>query len=129
MADYMAMESLSHVGSRTQPRHLEVRSAPLGTRRASAQYLTSTPDGCASQAQTRCWPRLADRLGLPGASVVEPDRWIVLDFDPALVRTRSHWQDGGWTFPTVDRGRAARIDPRMGEALHRPASSCRYTGP
>lgn len=110
MADYIAMESLSHLGidgADSSPVKSELaRRDTVGL----CSYMRAFPDGLRiTGPNPAAGPEWMISSGCP-ASVVKPDRWIVLDIDPIWF-AQSHWQDrDSWTYPTFAEFRAATVD-------------------
>ena len=108
MADYMAMESLSHVGFEDAATTPVKFSLARRDTEGLCSYLRAFPDDLRiTGPNPAAGPGWLTDSGCP-ASVVKPDRWIVLDIDPAWF-AQSIWHDrGSWTYPTFAEYRAAR---------------------
>jgi hypothetical protein len=108
MVDYMAMESLDHLG-------LEgTFSAPVKVglyRRDMTQVCRYLKDFPASLRITGPNPEAGAPWiidsGCP-ADIVQPERWISLKIDPVWFE-RSPWEDGQWSFPTFDEVQSASL--------------------
>ena len=107
MADYLAMESLSHLGM-SEAAWAAVKSdlARRDTGRI-CRYLRNFPESVRiTGPNPAAGPGWLVDSGCP-TSVVQPQRWLVLDVDPAWY-AGSTWQDkDSWTYPTVGEYRAA----------------------
>ena len=127
MADYMAMESLSHLGIRRRvAAPVKFALCSSGHRTGCARYLRASPNRPSDhrpQSLCRC-PEWMIASGCP-AAVVKPERWIVLDIDPAWFE-RSLWQDGQWSIPdlpsTERPGRGSRQVGGAATPRHRLAA-------
>lgn len=100
MADYLAMESLSHLGIKgaaESPVKLDL--AHRDSERICS-YLKAYPQSLRlTGPNPAAGPGWLLDSGCP-RSVVQPQRWISLQFDPAWL-ARSPWQDPHtWTYPT-----------------------------
>ena len=109
MADYVAMESLSHLGiDGADAAPVKFDLARRDSERLCA-HLRAFPDGLRiTGPNPAAGPGWLIGTGCP-ASVVKPESWIVLDIDPTWF-AQSPWQDrDSWTYPTVAEVDRARI--------------------
>ena len=112
MVDYMAMESLDHLGAH------EAFDSPVKADLAQRNsenvclFLKAYPGSIrVTGPNPAAGPGWLLDSGCP-ESVVQPERWISLQFDPEWL-ARSQWEDpDSWTYPTVAEVEAARQPSR-----------------